>query len=149
MVMSLHSLGHCRKRLRGGGELNPVVCHSSQPAGCRSSLVLRTSKIIPRIALRLIQATVLSKRCFVPIARRWTSDNYASTFAFSKVSRCSMKSSAKPSEPPFAANARLAPVMCIEEDPYRALDDLMAVVEVLCPVWPPREGFVDGGKMLL
>ena len=39
--------------------------------------------------------------------------------------------------------------MCIEEDPYRALDDLMAVVEVLCPVWPPREGFVDGGKMLL
>jgi hypothetical protein len=33
MVMSLHSLGHCRKRLRGGGELNPVVCRSSQPAG--------------------------------------------------------------------------------------------------------------------
>ena len=27
-------------------------------------------------------------------------------------------------------------------DPYRALDDLMAVVEALCPVWPPRE--VDG-----
>jgi hypothetical protein len=28
------------------------------------------------------------------------------------------------------------------EDPYRVLDDLMAVVEALCPVWPPRE--IDG-----
>lgn len=27
-------------------------------------------------------------------------------------------------------------------DPYQALDDLMAVVEALCPVWPPRQ--VDG-----
>lgn len=30
------------------------------------------------------------------------------------------------------------------DDPYRALDDLMAVVEALCPVWPPRE---IGGPM--
>ena len=36
-----------------------------------------------------------------------------------------------------------------EVDPYRALDDLMAAVEVLCPVWPPRAPFVDGGRMLL
>lgn len=26
-------------------------------------------------------------------------------------------------------------------DPYEALDDLMAVVEALCPSWPPRPGF--------
>lgn len=30
------------------------------------------------------------------------------------------------------------------DDPYRVLDDLMAVVEALCPVWPPRE---IGGPM--
>ena len=27
-------------------------------------------------------------------------------------------------------------------NPYQRLDDLMAVVEALCPVWPPRE--IDG-----
>lgn len=26
-------------------------------------------------------------------------------------------------------------------DPYEALDDLMAVVEALCPSWPERPGF--------
>lgn len=26
-------------------------------------------------------------------------------------------------------------------DPYEALDDLMMLVEALCPSWPPREGF--------
>jgi hypothetical protein len=36
-----------------------------------------------------------------------------------------------------------------DEDPYRTLDDLMAAVEALCPVWPPRSGFVNGDKMLL
>lgn len=30
------------------------------------------------------------------------------------------------------------------DDPYRVLDDLMAVIEALCPVWPPRE---IGGPM--
>jgi hypothetical protein len=25
-------------------------------------------------------------------------------------------------------------------DPYEALDDLMLLVETLCPAWPPREG---------
>jgi hypothetical protein len=30
------------------------------------------------------------------------------------------------------------------DDPYRVLDDLMAVIESLCPVWPPRE---IGGPM--
>lgn len=29
-----------------------------------------------------------------------------------------------------------------ESDPYQRLDDLMAVVEALCPAWPPRE--IDG-----
>ena len=60
-----------------------------------------------------------------------------------------MISSAKSAEPPFAADAGLAAPMRREEDPYRTLDDLMAAVEALCPVWPPRAGFVNGGRMLL
>jgi len=52
-------------------------------------------------------------------------------------------------EPPFAADAGLSAPVQHEEDPYQALDDLMAAVEILCPVWPPRSGFVNGGRMLL
>ena len=37
----------------------------------------------------------------------------------------------------------------VEEDPYRALDDLMAAVEALCPVWPSRDTLRVGEKMLL
>lgn len=29
-------------------------------------------------------------------------------------------------------------------DPYAALDDLMCVIEALCPVWPPRP---TGGEL--
>jgi hypothetical protein len=60
-----------------------------------------------------------------------------------------MSSFAKPAEPPFAAEAGLGAPLHDGEDPYRALDELMAAVEALCPVWPPRTGFVDGGRMLL
>jgi hypothetical protein len=60
-----------------------------------------------------------------------------------------MSSLKKPAEPPFAAAAGLGAPVRREEDPYRALDDLMAAVEALCPVWPPRAGFVNGGRMLL
>ena len=35
------------------------------------------------------------------------------------------------------------------KDPYRTLDDLMAAVEVLCPVWPPRDTYPGGTRMLL
>jgi hypothetical protein len=35
------------------------------------------------------------------------------------------------------------------EDPYQALDDLMAVVELLCPVWPPREASHAAVRLLL
>lgn len=35
------------------------------------------------------------------------------------------------------------------DDPFKALEDLMVVVEALCPTWPTRETFQDGGKMLL
>jgi hypothetical protein len=36
-----------------------------------------------------------------------------------------------------------------EGDPYRALDDLMAVVEALCPVWPSRDRIIEGRRILM
>jgi hypothetical protein len=60
-----------------------------------------------------------------------------------------MTSCAKLAEPPFAAEGGLHVPVRQEDDPYRALDDLMAAVEALCPVWPPRAGFTGHGKMRL
>jgi hypothetical protein len=60
-----------------------------------------------------------------------------------------MKSLTNPVEPPFAAGAGVVLPVESDEDPYQRLDDLMVVIEALCPVWPPRECFVDGGRMLL
>ena len=70
-------------------------------------------------------------------------------FAFSNANLCSMKSLANPVEPPFAADAGIVLPVDSDEDPYRRLDDLMAVVKALCPVWPARGCFVAGGRMLL
>jgi hypothetical protein len=36
-----------------------------------------------------------------------------------------------------------------EREPYEALDDLMSVIEALCPTWPPREISSGIGKFLL
>ena len=60
-----------------------------------------------------------------------------------------MSSCTKSDEPHFAAGAGIDVAVRVEEDPYRTLDDLMAVVEALCPVWPSRAGFSGGGRMLL
>ena len=60
-----------------------------------------------------------------------------------------MNSFTKSADPPFAAEGGLAARPCVEDDPYRALDDLMAVVEALCPVWPPRAVFSPTATMLL
>lgn len=59
-----------------------------------------------------------------------------------------MKSSPK-AEPPFAADGGMKPVPLSEDDPYQALDDLLAAVEAFCPVWPPRDGAPITRKMLL
>lgn len=60
-----------------------------------------------------------------------------------------MNSSDKPTEQPFADDGGIKPPVVPDEDPYRTLDDLMAVVEALCPVWPSRDVFVTSEKMLL
>ena len=59
-----------------------------------------------------------------------------------------MKSCARP-EAPFAADGGLRPDPVREDDPYRALDELMAAVEALCPVWPARTEPTITRKMLL
>jgi hypothetical protein len=61
-----------------------------------------------------------------------------------------MNYSEQSAESPFAAGAGVASTPpAAQGDPYRALDDLMVAVEALCPVWPPRDIFRDGGRMLL
>ncbi|MBK7657606.1 MAG: hypothetical protein IPJ28_00035 [Betaproteobacteria bacterium] len=60
-----------------------------------------------------------------------------------------MNSSKTLAEAPFAASAGIQSPAIAEQDPYRALDELMVVVEALCPEWPPRPLFKDGGRMLL
>ncbi len=60
-----------------------------------------------------------------------------------------MSSSANLPEPPFAGEGGLTGFRRDEDDPYLALDDLMAAVEALCPVWPRREAFEVRGRMLL
>jgi hypothetical protein len=60
-----------------------------------------------------------------------------------------MSSCAKSAEAPLAAEGGLSAPVRVEEDPYRALDDLMAAIEALCPVWPRRDPPGTGNRMLL
>ncbi len=56
---------------------------------------------------------------------------------------------AKPAEPPFAAEGGLEAPARLGQDPYAALDDLMAVVEAVCPVGPPRGPIKEGSGFLM
>jgi hypothetical protein len=60
-----------------------------------------------------------------------------------------MNSSATRADPPFVADGGVDVPIRRDEDPYRSLDDLMAVVEALCPVWPRRETMAPARRMLL
>jgi hypothetical protein len=51
---------------------------------------------------------------------------------------------------PFAAEGGLPPAPVDPgRDPLRALDELMVVVEALCPVWPDRSTFENSSRFLL
>jgi len=60
-----------------------------------------------------------------------------------------MSSCEKSTDAPLAAEGgvRVAPER--PEDPYQVLDDLMAVMEQLCPRWPEREVFRHEERNLL
>lgn len=60
-----------------------------------------------------------------------------------------MNSSMKSNDQPLAGGGGILAPMPHDDDPYRTLDELMAVIEVLCPVWPQRESFVSMDRMLL
>ena len=49
----------------------------------------------------------------------------------------------------FAAEGGIGYAVAGKHDPYSALDDLMVVVEVLCPRWPARGPLRADGRMLL
>ena len=56
---------------------------------------------------------------------------------------------AKSAEAPLFAEGGLRAPVRLEDDPYRALDELMAAVEALCPQWPRRDALGVGSRMLL
>ena len=37
----------------------------------------------------------------------------------------------------------------VDRDPFEALDDLMTVVEALCPEWPARKTFANSSVFLI
>lgn len=54
-----------------------------------------------------------------------------------------MNSSEKLTDSPFVAEGGVSSPSPAPADPYQALDELMAVIEELCPVWPPRPTFTN------
>ncbi|HTW39063.1 MAG TPA: hypothetical protein VMD49_10885 [Steroidobacteraceae bacterium] len=60
-----------------------------------------------------------------------------------------MSSSEKPPEHPFVGDSGVRAVLTFAEDPFRLLDELMVVIEALCPTWPSRDGLVNSDAMLL
>lgn len=51
---------------------------------------------------------------------------------------------------PFAADGGITHVQAATgRDPLEALDDLMMVIEALCPVWPNREIFSSTDRFLI
>jgi hypothetical protein len=52
-------------------------------------------------------------------------------------------------EPLLVADGGVSTLPTSGRDPYEMLDDLMVVVEALCPRWPQRETFKAEGIWLL
>ena len=51
---------------------------------------------------------------------------------------------------PFAADGGMTHVPAVtSRDPFEALDDLMTVIEALCPVWPNRDIFSSTDRYLI
>jgi hypothetical protein len=55
---------------------------------------------------------------------------------------------ARPNDIIAADGGVVAPVVS-DRDPYEVLDDLMCVVEALCPTWPQRAPFTGEEKFRL
>lgn len=60
-----------------------------------------------------------------------------------------MSSFVKSADQPIAAEGGLHTSHGLDELPYRALDELMVVIEVFCPNWPARPTFPEAATMLM
>lgn len=60
-----------------------------------------------------------------------------------------MTSCTKPTEYFFAGSGGVIAPVNSERDPFEVLDDLMVVIEALCPVWPHRETFENADRLRL
>ena len=60
-----------------------------------------------------------------------------------------MDSSKKLPDAPILAAGGLELAPSRTSDPFSELDDLMVVIESLCPQWPARESFTCLDRMLL
>jgi hypothetical protein len=60
-----------------------------------------------------------------------------------------MTSYEKSTDALFVADGGLRSAAPTPVDPFQALDDLMVVVEALCPVWPQRATFTHEARNLL
>lgn len=54
-----------------------------------------------------------------------------------------MSCSEKSTDAPIIAEGGVSTPPPAPADPYQALDELMAVIEELCPVWPSRPTFTN------
>lgn len=54
-----------------------------------------------------------------------------------------MSYSEKSTDAPIVAAGGINPPVAAPADPFQVLDDLMVVVEELCPVWPARPIFTN------
>jgi hypothetical protein len=52
----------------------------------------------------------------------------------------------RPATQPIAGDVPRVEAPSSSQDPFARLDDLMTVVEALCPRWPPRGGFRETAK---
>jgi hypothetical protein len=50
---------------------------------------------------------------------------------------------------PLSSTAGVSAPLADARDPFEVLDDLMQVVEALCPTWPARELFRDASDFKL
>lgn len=60
-----------------------------------------------------------------------------------------MNSCTKSTDHIFAADGGIAAPASSERDPFEVLDDLMVVIEALCPAWPHRETFENAHTLRL
>ena len=49
-----------------------------------------------------------------------------------------------PGTTPLAAEGGVSIAVLETQDPFEVFDDLMTVVEALCPTWPPRDSVTPG-----